>query len=138
LGWSIVLCDKSQTTENLDQGIFLYREDTGEFFCDLEGHMDEPVFENLPQYLLGLSEVKDMPNIAETGYHFVLFESKSIYFANPTIYDVDQILSMLGGISSLIEVRLHMKSYAVLVRLWPLSEEEVSKLNGRILYTRGP
>jgi hypothetical protein len=138
LGWSIVLCDKSQTTENLDQGIFLYREDTGEFFCDLEGHMDEPVEEVLPQRLLALIEVLGLPELVSDGNHFVLFESKRIYVAIPSAISGDGFLTMLMGFDFTLKEKREAATnggYANILRLWPMTTEEWEKLSGVLLYT---
>lgn len=140
LGWDIVLCDSGQIEEDLDRGIFLYREDTREFFCDLEGHMEEPVPNALPQYMLSISEVKDIPEFMENGYHFVIIKSMSIYFDNPSTYNADEMVRMLtySAASSLEDLRNRVSTYAVLIRVWPLTTEELNKLKDKVVVGEGP
>jgi len=138
LGWTVVTCDKTQTAEDLDRGIFLYREDTPEFFCDFDGHVTEPVSEVIPQYMLSLFEVKEMPDFMDNGYHFGIFESMSVYYDSPSTYSADEILIKDGVFNSLEEKRSYMPRYAALIRIWPLTAEELSKIEGRLVTGRGP
>ncbi len=137
LGWQVVICDDSVITEeDLDKGIFLYREDTGEFFCDLEGHMPEPVPQSASgeeQYLLCFNELKGLEEQnfgLIDSFEFALHISYRIYFPSPSTYNADELTAMTRTADSLEELRT-WRVYTAHIRTWPLTYEEFHNLASR-------
>ncbi len=132
LGWEIVLCDADVVKEDLDRGIFLYREDTHEYFCDLKGHIPEPVSvpkfsDGEKQYLLEFGEIFGFsymdPDNDPDGFHFFLEVSHSTYYPSPSTYSADELISMYYTAKSLEEIRT-WNSYMAPIRAWPITYEE--------------
>jgi hypothetical protein len=129
LGWNVVTCGGTQVAEDLDHGIFLYRDDRREFFRGFSGNEREPVPEKLPQYILQLLVTKGLEDRGYLdGLHFVVLESQSIFMPKPSEVYAEDYVRLLGVFSSLAELRLHMPSYGFPARMWPLSTNELEQL----------
>jgi hypothetical protein len=135
LGWEIVLCSdlglniKQETIEN---GIFLYRRDTQEYFCDLKGYAPEPVPElehGERQYLLGLLENKGYEEDGTPdGYSFGAYVLFNDYSPVPTELTADDIVALTRtGASNLEEIR-NWNSYSTPMVVWPLTKEQYDSL----------
>lgn len=137
LGWEIDTCSFNvdvSVEELRDRGVFLYREDTGEHFCDLFGYMEEPVPDPFPdgqQYLLYFGETHGYTemfgNELPDGFRFQLHVSYSIYYANPSQYNADDLAKISYDVENLGELR-GKGLYTALIRAWPLSYQEYLSL----------
>ena len=112
IDFEVVVCGPEITEENLDRGIFLYREDKVEYFCSVEGFI-EPVDpgESQYQYLLVFANYPD-----HGGYLFSVVGISEILFSYPSRYNVEGIEWIEGRVDPTI------------IRMWPLTEEQFNIL----------
>jgi len=113
-GWEVVPCGIEIVEENLEKGIFLYRKDTNEYFCNFKG-FDEPVPQpelGGAQYLL-IFEKYDGENIQYSykDYIFGFLTTQIAYYPNPSMHNYIDA-SHFEGVDEKIK------------RMWPLSYEE--------------
>ena len=140
LGWQVVICDDTVVEEDWDKGVFLYREDTADYFCGFEGHTPEPIPEptegpegSKGQYLLVLYEGRRAASDLETitpviiyGFYVRILFGR--YIESPSECDAYEIMSIWNRIPMSPEDIRNAANYLLPLRLWPLTEEEYIKI----------
>lgn len=143
LGWGVVPCDSTVTEEDWERGIFFYREDTNEYFCDFTGFSSEPFpepseWESIGIYrelVFSLYEIKGTIDIHKKRYKtthgFMVYDLSEKYFIPfPSTLTADDYirLSSEGVNNTLSEYRLVAETYWVPLVMWPLTEDEYRKI----------
>lgn len=140
LDWEVVVCDSSVVEEDLLHGIFLYREDTGEYFCDFKiGASGWFYTEGSVEYLavLTLHGMGDnmRPNL-RLGIAYPPY-----YFETPSKYTAEEIYSRLLSFTddtsddlsadeiSIYEIWSRPYDHLLIVRMWELSDSESQLLS---------
>lgn len=138
LGWEVIICDSSIVEEDWDKGVFRYREDVDYYFCGYDGYSSEPVLqptETNYQYVLSLTLRGGYVDASETDFKTILLFmmyglDARYYIPYPSEITADKYISeVLKSGESLDEYRSTKVSYNISVRMWPLKEEEFTKIS---------
>jgi hypothetical protein len=117
IDFEVVICGPEITEENLDKGIFLYRVDTNEYFCDFVGFTEPVVPPGMaePQYqyilLYGQFELGE-----DSGYIFGLVRFNEFLYSYPSQHNIEGVEWTEGEVQSNI------------LRMWPLTKDQFDLL----------
>ena len=98
------ICGPKITEENRDRGIFLYQEDTDNYFCGFSG-FTEPVEQTKFQHLLVLGDF-----VGVGGYSFGIVRISNFRYFYPSRYNVEGVAWSEGSVDPSF------------IRMWPLTE----------------